>query len=108
MACPVYGSDGSVSNLWLVTEAATDGREWVVLRWSKRTGRRLFAASDVRGHVPGGLVTLGDCRLSFDHVRRQIRIDYEPTVGPDHGLRLWVNPADFEKLLAGDEPTDES
>jgi hypothetical protein len=100
--CGVKGNDGGPSGLWLEARNEAPGEADLWLGHGR--GRARFVArvslDDLRrASVERRPVDAGDVRVSFDAERGDYRLDYEPSQGPDHGLRLWVGRDDLESLL---------
>jgi hypothetical protein len=99
--CSIKGIDGGPSGLWLEAKRDAPGEADLFLGHSKG-GRFIARISQTMLHeawLTRRPATAGDIQISFEEERGDYRLDYQPSRGPDHGLRLWVARDDLELLV---------
>lgn len=93
--------DGGPSGLWIEAKREAPGEADIFLGHSK--GGR-FIARVSHAHLQEAWrsrhpVAAGEIHIYFEEERGDYRLDYEPSRGPDHELRLWVARDDLELLI---------
>lgn len=93
--------DRGPSDLWIEAKREAPGEADLFL--GHATGDRFIGRASTAQLQEARLthrpVNTGDIQISFEADRGDYRIDYQPSRGPDHGLRLWVARDDLEILV---------
>ncbi|RYG25314.1 hypothetical protein EON82_07650 [bacterium] len=102
--CSIKGIDGGPSGLWIEAKRESPGEADLFLGHAKG-GRFIAHVSHAQLHsawLSRRGIPAGEVEIFFEADRNDYRLDYQPSRGPDHGLRLWVGRDDLE-LLVGRE-----